>query len=172
VLLTRRALLGGLAALAAVLPLAGCSTGQDAGPSASPTPDPDEVARRAVAAAESQLAALAAWTVTAFPALATRVTPAQQAHEAHANELLAGLPTATPSATTSGSPPVTSSAAPVVPASPAAALAALTTAQTAAATAATARLGTVTGDLARLLASVAASDAALAALMRTPGAVT
>ncbi len=58
----------------------------------------------------------------------------------------------------------------MVPASPTAALAALATAQTAAATAATARLGTVSGDLARLLASVAASDAAFAALLRTTGA--
>lgn len=168
--LTRRAVLGGFAALTAAVPLAGCSTGPDPGPSASPTPDPDEVARRTVAAAESQLAALAASTVTAFPALAPRVTPAQQAHQAHADELLAGLPTATSSATASGSPAVTSPAAPVVPASPTAALAALATAQTAAATAATARLGTVSGDLARLLASVAASDAAFAALLRATGA--
>jgi len=173
--LTRRAVLGGFAALTAAVPLAGCSTGPDTGPSASPTPDPDEVARRTAAAAESQLATLAASTVTAFPALAPRVTPAQRAHEAHAEELLAGLPSASASPSTGSSAASSGAAAPppagpVVPASPAAALATLATAQTAAATAATARLGTVSGDLARLLASVAASDAAFAALLRTTGA--
>lgn len=171
--LSRRSLLGTAVGLVAAVPLAGCTSGSGAGSSASATPDPDEVARRTAAAAEQLLADQAAATVAAHPALAARVTPAQRAHQAHADELTRGLPATsrTPAPGGSGGPTVPASpSAPVVPVAPSAALAGLATAQTAAATAITARLGAVSPDLARLLASVAASDTAFASLLRAPGA--
>lgn len=171
-----------VAALAAGGSLAGCTAGSTAtppGPSQVRKPSADEVARRAAAAAESDLATLAAAIGTAFAtktsaaALVARTRSAAGAHTAHATALLQGLPAvpaASPSssgaATGTASPTGSPSGAPTVPAKASAAAAALVLAQTGAARAHLAAMGTVSGVAARLLASVAASDLAFASTLR------
>ena len=120
-------------------------------PKAAAAVTADELARRTAAAHETALADIATATAKALrtaptgPAIAFSAT----AHQAHAAVLLEGL-TPAPSR------------------APAAALTAvaLAQAQTAAAARHLAALPGVSGPLARLLASIAASDAALASTVR------
>jgi hypothetical protein len=165
----RRVLAGGAGALGllAVAPstLAGCTTGSGpTPPGPGPTPSADEAARRTAATSELALADLAtavpAATSGPSAALTARLAQAAAIHRAHAAALLEGLPAATPSPTTSGR------TSPSAVASPRA----LVTAQAAAATAYQRALLPLSGPTARLLASVAASDAALAAMLRAAGA--
>ena len=154
---SRRSVLGaagGAVVLLGVGTLAGCTSGAPGpgpNPSATQTVTADELARRTAAAHETALADIATATAKALrtaptgPAIAFSAT----AHQAHAAALLEGL-TPAPSR------------------APAAALTAvaLAQAQTAAAARHLTALAGVSGPLARLLASIAASDAALASTVR------
>ena len=170
---SRRAALAGAVGLAAGAGLAGCTSTpkkpKPPGPTSEPRPGADETARRAAAAREQEAATLAgtvATSVATHRELAAAASAAATVHAAHAAALLEGLkalrsPTATPSASVTASPSTSSIA---VPASAAAGqLAAL---QTSVATAHQGALDGVSGPLARLLASVAASDLAHAARVR------
>jgi len=166
--LTRRAALVGALSLSAAL--AACTGGSEGagptGPSGSPSPSPDDLARIAAATRERVLATMAGTLADArasSAAVAEAARAAQVAHLAHADALVpltsGGSTSSSPSGTSSGSGSSTP-AAPVTAAS-------LARAQVAAASAYQAALGPVSGGLARLLASVAAGDAALASSLRT-----
>lgn len=187
-LLSRRSALAGSAALAVAGGLSACTAGSTAlppGPTGSRRPSVDEVTRRAAGAAETSLAELAAaitGTYSGPPAAGQRdagtlvalTAAAQAAHVAHATALLRDLPasaaataTATPTGTTTPAPSTSPTAtAPAVPGTVRAAAAALVRAQGAATAAHLAALPAVTGPLAALLASVAASDVAFASSLR------
>lgn len=168
---SRRALLRGFVAVGATLTggtlVAGCRSGSDR-PGPTSTPDPDRVARAEAAATEDSLRRLAAAVASRHPSLSPVATPAAAAHAAHAAALRESLPS---SPAPSGSTPAatTASPGPAVPATAAAAATALARAEDAAAAAHLAGLGPVSGSLARLLASVAGSDAAFASLLRGAG---
>lgn len=149
--LLQGALLVGVAGTGAGL--AGCT-----GSPASAPPSREETARRSAAATESGLQRQATAVAKANPGVAAAAMDAAAAHAAHAAALLDGLPTPSPAATAT---PSAGSAAPVV-ATPAA----LARAQDAAATAHLVALRPLDGPTARLLASVGASDAAFAAVIR------
>lgn len=164
---SRRAVLrlGGLAlAGAVVVGPSGC-TSPSAPDEPPPAPSPDEVARSGAARREQALAERADQTAVRHPGL-TVATAAAAAHTAHAKAL---------SETLAPSPsPTASTATVVVPTSRAAAARDLAAAETAAAEAHRASLAKagVTGDVARLLASVAASDGAFALAVRTQAGAT
>jgi hypothetical protein len=163
----RTALAAGVGTVGAIA-LAGCTSGSDTpGPSTPARPSADEVARRAAAGQEEALAAqsrLLATSLSAGRPVLAAVDLAAAAHAAHATALLAGLPG--PGASrpaTSGSPTATaggtSTPTAAVPPTPSQ----LAAAQLAAAAQYQAALGPLSGPVARLIASVAASDASLAA---------
>ncbi len=166
--LSRRSLLraGGLGVSVALL--AACTSGSSDQPPPSP-PTPDEAARSAAARLEVALADQARRTAQRHPTLTVAVVAAA-AHTAHADALHETL-----SATAAPTPSPTSPAArpePVIPATRKAAAAELATAEDAAGTSHRKALAAsgVTGELARLLASVAASDESFGAAVRTQGA--
>ena len=167
--LTRRALLGsgGLAVAALV---AGCTSGGDeVEPDPTRTASPDELARVAAAGRERDLEGLATAVATTYPGAAA-AQAAAATHAAHAAALEETVPaTPSPPADTSGSPSGSASATaapgPSVPGDRGSAVKALAEAQRQAATAHLAALPDVSGELARLLASVAASDEALASVV-------
>lgn len=142
--LGRRGFLAGAAALAGSMALAACS-------SASPTSansDTDTV-RAQVAAAEGALVALYATTVAAFPELAAGLQPIMREHQAHLAAMGTGL--ATDAATPAGQPPATAAQA----------LIALADAERRAAQQRREACVAASDDeLARILALIAASEAA------------
>ena len=154
---SRRSVLGaagGAVVLLGAGTLTGCtsrSPGPGPNPSATQTVTADEIARRTAAAHETALADIAAATAKALrttpagPAIAFAAT----AHQAHAVALLEGVSQAPSRA------PATAVTA-----------VALAQAQTAAGARHLSALPGVSGPLARLLASIAASDAALASTVR------
>jgi hypothetical protein len=156
----RRALLGGAAALAA-LAAAGCSTTaahRGAGDSvrATAAPDPDAaVRRRSLQVSEALLGRYDA-ALAGYPALAAELGPLRAELTAHARAF--GGSGAAPAASPTASP---------VPASGgrAAVLAALATAERETAQARAADLAAASPPLARLIASVAASNAVHAHLL-------
>jgi hypothetical protein len=167
----RTALAGALglsAAASAPVVLAGCTSGSpNPGPSGSTPgrPSPDDLARTAAAAQERALAAqatavLAGGTLSA--SLRAAVTGAQTAHVAHAQALLPSS-SGSPSNRPSGSASATGGTGAVTTTATASALA---RAEVATASAHQAALGPLSAELARLLASVAAGDAALASSLR------
>ncbi|MBU6245779.1 MAG: hypothetical protein KGP12_11250 [Actinomycetales bacterium] len=144
--LGRRGFLAGAAALAGSMALAACS-------SASPTSadaDADAIAVRAqVADAEAALIAQYATTVAAFPELAAGLQPILREHQAHLAAMGTGL--ATDASTPVGQPPATAAQA----------LIALADAErTAAQQRREACVAASDGELARILALIAASEAA------------
>jgi hypothetical protein len=173
--LSRRSALAGALALASTAGLSACTSGsssQPPGPTQEPTPGADERARRTAAAGEQSLALLAVTVSARFAAqkaLAARCRAAGAAHTAHSEALLEGLsPVASTSASSSSasSTSPSSSSPPPLPTSPQSAVAALTRAQSVAAVSHQDALALVSGPVARLLASVAASDLAQAATLR------
>lgn len=143
------------------------------GPTSEPRPGADESARRTAAATELMLAGLTRALSTRFAtdkALAAAALTAGRAHDAHAAALLEGLSTSRspkPSGSSSASTsPSASSSAPALPATASAAVTAVVQAETSAAAGHQHALSGVSGPLARLLASVQASDLAVAASMR------
>lgn len=123
-------------------------------PSDTPSPDVDEAARRAAASTEQALADSAGATAAALRSNAAGplLTLAASAHQAHAAALLEGLSPSTGVTPSASSRPTTATK--------------LAAAQTAASGRHRAALPEVSGSLARLLACVAASDAAFAATLR------
>jgi hypothetical protein len=157
--------LGAAGALALGSGLSGCTTSSSLGSPPVP-PTVDELARTSAAGRESQLAERASRTAVRHPDLTVAATAAA-AHTAHAkafNETL--VPSAAPSGSPSGSGGIAT-----VPSSQAEAARELALAETAAAEAHRKALSAtgVTGDLARLLASVAGSDGAFAEAVRAEG---
>ncbi|MFE4637432.1 hypothetical protein ACFRJ1_29210 [Streptomyces sp. NPDC056773] len=180
ILPSRRALLAGAAGVAGATLLSGCSDG--APPAADPgVPLERRMRETAVRESERLLERYDA-TTAAHPALAQRLAPLRASVAAHAAALADGsAPASRPSgsAPASASPvpsgaaaaaPDAPSAAPVPPA-PAEALAALADAERSTAEARTIALGGAPGELARVLASVAACGHVHAYLLTsTPGA--
>ncbi|MCX4528436.1 MULTISPECIES: hypothetical protein [unclassified Streptomyces] len=182
---SRRRLLAGAAGVAGATLLGGCSGG---GPSDADTGIPLERRMREAAVRDSErLLERYDATVAAHPGLAGRLGPLRGAVAAHGEALaLAGpsgtkpSPSSSPSPARSGSASSTSStsasgaAAPgaePVPAKPAEALAALADAERSLSEARTMALAGAPGELARMLASVAACGAVHAYLLTsTPGA--
>jgi hypothetical protein len=166
--LTRRTLLAGLVAAGTT---AAC-TGSSAPPAPPPRPTVDQLARAAAVARERELSRLASAALGAYPAM-TAARTALGFHAEHVralSETLTPSPTATHSA--SGSVRVSASTG-----SPTTSASRTTGSRTATARSLAAALlegadahrsaaGGVSGDLARLLASIAASDSALAAVLR------
>jgi hypothetical protein len=191
--LSRRSALAAAAAAAGALTAAGglsaCTAGSTAvppGPSRTSRPSVETTARRRAGATETALAALAGAIATTYadkPAanqrgaadLVALSQAAGGAHLAHATALLHGLPDATAGPTPGSAPPASTSspssgpsasAPAAVPATVRAAASALVIAQEGAAAQHLSSLPEVTGTLAALLASVAASDAAFASTLR------
>lgn len=166
--LSRRSVLAaGLVVAASGAPgaLAGCTAGSTTiapGPTSGPKPGADETARRVAAATERLVAQMATAIATRYAAnksFAARCQDAATAHAAHSTALLEGL-SAGPSATSSATGP------PAIGSTALTAAANLVQAQTTAATSHQGAMDQVSGDLARLLASVAASDLAFASVLR------
>jgi hypothetical protein len=166
------------------LSLTGCTSGSNGpAPSGSATPDADDRARLAAARIELVLAAQASalagrpGTSRALAAAAGVATAAHTAHvaallEGVARQLTAAASTSSRSSASSASSPSSASSAPTGPAGSTGApvtAAGLVRAEDAAVAAHQGALGPVSGPLARLVASVAASDAALAAVLRGAG---
>ncbi|MDJ0383833.1 hypothetical protein [Streptomyces sp. G-G2] len=173
---SRRSLLGGAAGAAGAALLTGCSGG---GPAAGDAEAPPERPIRAAAVRDSELL-LERYdaTIAAHPPLAERLAPLRSSVAAHAGALApdgeAPTPTPSPSGSGSAAPgtaagaagttantagkPAAKSAAPV-PAQPAEALTALADAERDLAEARKIALAGTSGELARLLASVAACGA-------------
>jgi Ferritin-like domain len=158
--LTRR---GVLAATAAAAPLlaAGCKGVGALG--TPPRPGPAVAVLHQAISGERVLIARYRAALSASPALARTLTPVLGQHEAHLAALRARLIVPPRDARPAGGEPT----APHPARSPAAVLAGLETAEDTAARALVQRLSVVGPGLAQLLASIAASEASHAQLLRT-----
>ncbi|MFI9719609.1 hypothetical protein ACIHFE_08120 [Streptomyces sp. NPDC052396] len=145
----RRVLAGGAAALL----LSGCSGTARPGPADGRAPDGSTLRARAARRSAELLGRYDA-TLAAHPALAPRLRPLRDQVARHVQAL--GTPTAAPSA----SPATTPAASPTAPGDEKAALEALADAERRTTEAHTAALANAPGELARLLASIAAAGAA------------
>ena len=167
----RRTVLAGVALLAAggAAALAGCSAGE---PSPAPRPDPDVALRLRVAVEVRQLLAAYAAVIAVHPTTGPRLRPLAAETRAH-DRALTGPPGAIATPTTPGSASATTGSAPLPSASPvpvtaAAAVAWLAGLERDAAVRRRTELLRAGPDLARLLASVGASEATHAALLQAP----
>jgi hypothetical protein len=157
----REVLVGG-----GLLALAGCLPGDD--DVATPPVDPELKVRARIAAEVRALAGRYQAVMTAHPATRPRLAPLAAEHEAHATALLgpppsaSGSPSPSPSASPSATPPT-------VPETVDAAVAELVVAERVASRRRARQAGRATPELARLLASVAGSEAAHAALLAAGG---
>jgi hypothetical protein len=151
--LSRRALLSGSALAGAVLLVGACTSAPSPAPTVSPDPgpDPDEQVRAGVAADEAQLLALYDAVIAAHPALAASLTAIRAEHAEHAAAM--GV-SATPPA-----PPAVGSRAEAV-------AALIAAEQQAIAQRTVACEASAEGDLARLTALIAASEAGHAEFLR------
>lgn len=151
--LTRRALLGGSAALAAGV-LAACTSDPVPAPSDSPSPaaDADAQVRVTVADGEAQLIALYDAVIAAHPGLAPDLEPLRAEHLAHADAVAAAPSPAGP--------------APAVGSRPQALAALIEAEQQAVAQRTGACEASTASDLARTLALIAASEAGHAEFLR------
>ncbi|MCX4696725.1 hypothetical protein [Streptomyces sp. NBC_01408] len=177
---SRRSLLAGAAGAAGAALLTGCSDGDSPGAGTESGVPLERRMREAAASDSARLLERYDATTTAHPALAQRLAPLRTAVAAHVAALASPGPVpGSPSASPSGSPSptgVTSAGAPVasaepVPPQPADALTALADAERSLSEARTVDLAGAPGELARMLASVAACGAVHAYLLTTtPGA--
>lgn len=173
---SRRSLLAGAAGAAGAALLTGCSDGDSPGAGTESAVPLERRMREAAVRDSALLLERYDATTTAHPALAQRLAPLRTAVAAHAAALaapgpVAGSPSGSPSPTgvTSAGAPVAS--AEPVPPKPADALSALADAERSLAEARTIDLAGAPGELARMLASVAACGAVHAYLLTsTPGA--
>lgn len=181
---SRRALLAGAAGIAGTALLSGCTEGSP--PAAAPEVPLERRMRETAVRESEQLLERYDATTAAHPALAERLAPLRASVAAHTAALADGgspapssapsrsaAPSASPSPVPSGAaaaaPPVSGAAA--VPPAPAAALAALADAERSLAEARTISLAGAPGELARMLASVAACGHVHAYLLTSnPGA--
>jgi len=152
----RRSLLLG----AALLPLAACTADPSpAPPPPPPPPDPDDALRSAGVEREQALLAQYDAVLAAHPALAARLSAVREEHAEHLRALL-GRDETVPAGPSDGpSPAASPSSAPVAPADPAAALAGLVGAEAATGAAHAGAALEAGGQLAGVLASLAASEA-------------
>ncbi|OLZ59035.1 hypothetical protein AVW11_27420 [Streptomyces amritsarensis] len=169
---SRRSLLVGAAGAAGAALLTGCTDGRPA--DADPVISLERRMREAAVGASARLLERYDATAAAHPDLAARLAPLRAAVAAHTAALSPAAPgTPSPSASPSGG---TGAAAPAasgepVPAQPAEALTALADAERSLSEARTIDLAGAPGELARLLASVAACGAVHVHLLTsTPGA--
>jgi hypothetical protein len=128
-----------------------------------PRPRPDVAVLGSAISGEKIMIARYRSAISASPGLAAVLSPVLNQHEAHLAALRSRL--IVPPGATAG--PTASGAAPGPAGSPATVLAALETAEQAAAGALIKRLGVVSPSLAQLLASIGASEASHAQLLRT-----
>ncbi|HEX4699897.1 MAG TPA: hypothetical protein VH857_11130 [Actinomycetes bacterium] len=165
-LLPRRAVLTGAVALAAGL--AACSPDRATPP---PPPDPDVVLRLKVATEVRSLLAAYAAVIATHPATGARLRPFAAETRAH-DRALSGPPgalaTPSPRTTSTGTSGRTSPPPSPVPTTPVGALAWLAGLERAAAVRRRRQLLRAGPDLARLLASVGASESTHAALIAHP----
>ncbi|MFF4104807.1 hypothetical protein [Streptomyces sp. NPDC001903] len=172
---SRRSLLAGAAGVAGAALLTGCSDGSGAPDADTGVPLERRMRETAVRESERLLERYDA-TAAAHPALAARLAPLRSAVAAHAAALAsADAATGRPagSAPPSPSPSSAAAGAPVasaepVPPKPEEALTALADAERGLAEARTVTLAGAPGELARLLASVAACGAVHAHLLTSP----
>ncbi|KOV51467.1 lipoprotein [Streptomyces sp. AS58] len=156
-----------LASTAGVVLLSGCSGGPDDAGATGSTPSAADRARARAARESRELAARYDAVMAAHPAFTVRLRPLRDATVRHA-EAFGGTPgKASPTASASASPSASASASqpPVVPADGKEALAGLATAERKLADGRARALLSLPGELARLLASVAAAGAAHAYLL-------
>ncbi|PBC60782.1 hypothetical protein BKI49_27180 [Streptomyces sp. Tue6028] len=160
-----------LASAAGAFALAGCSASEPSTDTAGGSPSAADRARARAARDSEELADHYAAVIAAHPALAKRLTPLRAEVVRHAKAFGDGAhatasPSATVSATAAGAPASASaSASPTVPAEPKDAVGELAAAERTLADARTKALVEMPGELARLLASVAAAGAAHAYLL-------
>ncbi|WP_328768301.1 hypothetical protein [Streptomyces sp. NBC_00286] len=156
----RRSLLASAAGAGAAL-LTGCSTSESSSETTEEAASAADRARARAARDSEGLAARYEAVLAAHPALASRLTPLRAEVVRHAKAFGGGKrASATPSASASSSPAASASApAASVPAREEDALAELASAERALADRRTKALEEVPGELARLLASVAAAGA-------------
>jgi hypothetical protein len=129
-----------------------------------PRPRPDVAVLGSAISGEKIMIARYRSAISASPGLAAVLSPVLNQHEAHLAALRSRL--IVPPGATAG-PTASGAAAPGPAGSPATVLAALETAEQAAAGALIKRLGVVSPSLAQLLASIGASEASHAQLLRT-----
>ncbi len=158
-LLRRRSLIVSVASAAV---LVGCSTGSDSAGSGGSTSVSARARARAARDSRGLLGQYDA-VLTAHPALAERLRPLRAEVAAHAVAFEEGA--ASPTATASPSATASASPSPAVPADERSALAALATAERSLADQRATALLDAPGELARLLAAVAAAGAGHAYLL-------
>ena len=157
-----------LAATVLAVPLAAAGCKGVGGLGTLPKAGPDVAVLRGAIATEQALIARYRSAIAASPGLESTLSPLLAQHREHLARLTAMLiEPASPSATPRPTP---SSSATAAPGSPAATLAALESAETDAARSLAGRLALAPPALAQLLASIAASEASHALLLRTHGA--
>jgi hypothetical protein len=133
-----------------------------------PKPLPDVAVLRDAISAEQVMIARYRAAISASAGLAATLTPLLDQHVAHLATLRSRL-IVPAGARSSPSPAKSSSAPPQVPGTPAAALTALEAAENNAASSLVTRLDVASPSLAQLLASIAASEASHALLLRSHG---
>ncbi|MEU1197544.1 hypothetical protein ABZ446_15100 [Streptomyces sp. NPDC005813] len=158
-----------LASAAGAFALAGCSASEPSTDTAGGSPSAADRARARAARDSEDLAGHYAAVIAAHPALAERLTPLRAEVVRHAKAFGDGAhatasPSATVSATAAGAP-ASASASPTVPTDPKDAVGELAAAERTLADGRTKALVELPGELARLLASVAAAGAAHAYLL-------
>ncbi|MFF3647041.1 hypothetical protein ACFYXV_00145 [Streptomyces sp. NPDC002181] len=172
---SRRSLLAGAAGVAGTALLTGCSGGSGSPDADTAVPLERRMRETAVRESERLLERYDA-TAAAHPALAARLAPLRMAVAAHVGALAPAGPAASRSPI-GAPPPASSSAAPAgaaaasgepVPPAPEEALTALADSERSLAEARTVTLAGAPGELARLLASVAACGAVHAYLLTSP----
>ncbi|MEV7419722.1 hypothetical protein [Streptomyces sp. NPDC089919] len=162
---SRRTLLGAGAGGSAAVLLAGCSDDGSAGRRSAPV-SPERLIRESAVRETRTLLERYDATLAAHPALGPRLVPLRAAVAEHATALSPAAPAASAAPSPAPSGPAAPAAPPVtVPAAPAAALTALAEAERRIGAARSAALDAAPGELARLLASVAACAAVHAYLL-------
>ncbi|MFF4549170.1 hypothetical protein [Streptomyces sp. NPDC001435] len=158
-----------LASAAGAALLVGCSSGADPDGDTGGGPSATERARARAARDSLGLVERYDAVIAVHPALAERLRPLRAEVAAHAQAFTDGTPTPTPSSSPKESGSASPSASPIVPAVEKDALADLAAAERSLADRRAKALLDVPGELARLLASVAAAGAAHAYLLTEGG---
>lgn len=158
-----------LASAAGAALLVGCSADADPHGGTGGTPSATERARARAARDSLGLVERYDAVIAAHPALAERLRPLRAEVAAHAEAFTDGTPTPTPSRSRTKSGAASPSPSPTVPAGEKDALADLAAAERSLADRRARALLDVPGELARLLASVAAAGAAHAYLLTEGG---